>query len=291
MSDEADPVNPYTPPAPETGERRGRRARGRRKVRGSLREALERLDEHLADPGEVERDRAAAGRRFRPLTVVCGVLFVLMMGVCALGFAEGNTRGGLLPLGVGLGIVTGILGAVSLIFDLSLVDRAGPSSPEATLKSFFRSMSLGRHGYAWAVLSPTAREQDVHAPELGAVVTGGGTFSVDDPSGLKGYIATFARPGQGQMRSMSVKRVTLGSIDGDVAEVSATLAFQSWPQWVNVVMVLSFVLFRPLVILWLILYFAVRKRHEVRVTRTLLRGRTGAWYLYQADLLEGSGEG
>ncbi len=147
---------------------------------------------------------------------------------------------------------------------------------------------MNRSGYAWATLCPTAREQRVMTPSLGPVVTGDGDFSLDDPAGMKAYLASFARPGQGQIRTMTVTRVTLRSIDGDVAEVDATLAFQSWPQWVSIVMAVSFVIFRPLALVGAVFYFALRKRHEASCTKTMLRGQNGAWYVYDGDLLEGA---
>ena len=282
MSTGADDLNPYAPPTADTAPAEPRRGRGRRKARG-LQEALDRLEEHLADRGEVENDRTAAGRRFRVLTMVLGALFLGSLALAGAGL--GDTRSPMLPIGIGLGAFMGIMAAILLVMDLSLVDRAAPSSPDATLKSYLKAIPMARYGYAWATLSPTARDQEVRAPELSPVITGGGDFSLRDVSGMKDYAGSFARPGQGQMRSMAVKRVTLGSVDGDVAEVSAVLAFQSWPQWVNAVIIASFVLFRPLVILGAIFYFATRKRREVSVTATMLRGSNGAWYLYDADLL------
>src|SRR5262249_30289591 len=147
-----------------------------------------------------------------------------------------QATGPMLPIGIGLGIITGILAGVSLAMDLSLVERGKPSSPEAALKSFFKAIAMGRNGHAWAALCPTAREQTVGAPSLGPVVVGSGDFSMDNESGMKAYAATFARPGQSQMRTMAVKRVTLRSVDDDVAEVDVVLAFQSWPQWVSIVL-------------------------------------------------------
>jgi hypothetical protein len=184
--------------------------------------------------------------------------------------------------------VTGLFGALLLSMDLSLVERGKPSSPDAALKSFLKSMPMNRFGYAWAALCPTAREQKVSSPALGPVVTGDGEFSLDDPTGMKAYAATFARAGQSQMRTMAVKRVKLRSIDGDVAKVDAVLAFQSWPQWVSIVMGVSFVIFRPLILVAAVFYFVLRKRHEASVTKTMLRGQNGAWYVYDADILEGA---
>jgi len=39
-------------------------------------------------------------------------------------------------------------------------------------------------------------------------------------------------------------------------------------------------------ILFLVLYLALRKRHEVTFRKTLLRGKNGLWYVYTGDLFE-----
>jgi hypothetical protein len=287
MSDDATDTNPYAPPRAEA-EPPGRRARSRHRARADLREALERLDEHVADAEAVAYDRKAAGPRIRPLTWITGVLLVASVALIAAGMGE--AVGAMLPVGVGLGIVSGTLLAVTLSMDLTLVQRGQPSSPEDALKSFFKAIPRGRHGYAWAALSPTAREQSVGAPVLDPVRTGSGTFSMSQESGLKAYTGTFARQGQGQARTMAVKRVTVRAVDGDVAEVDVVLAFQSWPQWVSIVLVVSFVLFRPAVLIGAVLYFVTRKRREVSVTKTMLRGQDGAWYVYDADVIEGAAD-
>ena len=167
------------------------------------------------------------------------------------------------------------------------MQRGRPSTPEAALKGFFKAIVAARFGYAWAALSPSAREQTVRAPALGDVVTGTGEYSLQDQAGMKAYATSFAKAGDGMMRTMAVKRISVGHVDGDVATLDAELAFQSWPRWVSGVMAVGFVLFRPAVLVGVILYFAMRKRHETRVTKTLLRGRNGAWYVYDAELLGG----
>ncbi|MFT3765017.1 MAG: hypothetical protein QM820_05815 [Minicystis sp.] len=112
---------------------------------------------------------------------------------------------------------------------------------------------------------------------------------MENQEAMKSYAGSFARAGGNQMRTMAVKRVTVVDVKEDVAVVEAELAFQSWPRWVSIIMAVSFVIFRLAVIIGLILYFVLRKRHETRVQKTLIRGRDGAWYVFDADLLEGAG--
>jgi len=285
MSDDSEEQNPYAPPRADTEQSKVRRRRARSHGRGDVAEALERLDEHLSDPAEVAVDRVAAGRRFRPLTLILGALLVPSLAMLIAGL--GDSHSVMVPIGVGLTVFTLAVGLISLFLDLALVERGKPSSPEAALKSFLKSLSMGRFGYAWSALCPTAREQTVNAPALGPVETGAGEFSLETEAGVKAYATTFARSGQGQMRSMAVKRMTVQSLEDDVAEVEAVLAFQSWPQWVNALIVVSFVIFRPLALVGAVFYFVTRKRHEASVTKTMLRGRNGAWYLLDADLREG----
>jgi len=289
MSDQTHDINPYAPPSPATeANPHGDRPRsGTKPVRRDLREALARLHQHLSEPDAVEHDRVTAGRRFRVFTVVCCAFVVVALALLAVGASD--TRQPTFWIGLVLGAVAGLLAALLVSMDLSLIERGKPSSPEAALKSFLKSIPMNRAGYAWAALCPTAREQRVSPPSLGPVVTGAGEFSLDDPAGWKAYTATFARPGQSQMRTMAVKRVTPRGIDGDVAEVDVVLAFQSWPQWVSIVMGVSFAIFRLLILIGVVFYFVLRKRHEVTVTKTMLRGQNGAWYVFDGDLLEGAG--
>ncbi len=105
------------------------------------------------------------------------------------------------------------------------------------------------------------------------------------------------------MRGMQLKDPTVISEDGDVAVVQATMHFQSWPQWANILLGMGGVFaarvgqkeMAPLALIGiaaavagLIGLLALRKKHQVIVKRTLLRGRNGAWYLLDADVLEGA---
>lgn len=279
---EPNDLNPYAPPKAST-EGPSRRSGGRRK-RGDIEDALARLDEHLSDPERVRADREAAGPRVRVVTIVFAALTVL--GIVFIVAGAPSSRSPLLPIGIIVSAVFGILAIALLVLDLSLVPYGQGSTPEAALKSVFKSMSSGRFGYAWSRLSPSAREQRVRTPVLGEIAVDPGDFSMAHQDDVKGYVNSFARPGGGQMRTMAVKRMSVVDVQDDVAVIEAELAFQSWPRWVSVAMGVGFILFRPLIIVGVILYFVMRKRHEVRVTKTLLKGRDGAWYLYDADLVE-----
>lgn len=280
---EPDDYNPYAPPK-EGGEAPARKKK-RRRGEGDLAEAIARLNEHLADPDEVRHDAAVAGPRFRTVTyVITGLAAVAVVGTIAA--VSASNVGPLMVLAVAAALIFGILAVALWVVDASLVPLDRPAAPEATLRSYFKAMSIGRFGYAWARLCPTAREQTVEAPQLGEVATVLGAFSLADEPGMKAYVNSFARPSGDQMRTMAVKKVAIVNIEDEVATIEVELAFQSWPRWVSFAMVFGFILFRPLIIIGLILYFVMRKRCEQRVVKTLIRGSNGGWYVYAPDVLE-----
>ena len=298
-------LNPYAPPS--TDEAAPKRARRTKKWRGrdDVTEALAALDAHLARPESVAEDLRAAGGRLRPITI--GFLAVSAAFVTAFVIVPDEGGSHLTVILLALGGVLGLVGLLAAWMDLSLVPRGAGSTPALSLRSYLRSLPLGRFGYAWACLAPTARAQTVHAPDLGLVVPGMGEHSMRTPEGLKRYAATFCRPQGGYMRSLQVKRIAVQQEDGDVAIVSADLVFQSWPRWANIVMGVGVatglrvgqtsasaaaapiqIVGIAAAIAGLVGLLVLRKKHEVTVYRTLLRGRNGAWYVFDPDLLEGS---
>lgn len=285
MSQPSD-LNPYAPPKADT-DGFSSRSRDRRHARADLNEALARLDEHLSDPEKVRQDLAAAGPRVRPVTIVMGIIGAAGIGGLVLSIA--GPPGPLFVVSLIATIFFGVLGAVLLVLDLSLVPHGQGSPPEAALKSYLKAMGMGRNGYAWAALCPTAREQTVSTPALGEIETAPTRVAMENQEAMKSYAGSFARAGGNQMRTMAVKRVTVVDVKEDVAVVEAELSFQSWPRWVSIIIAVSFVIFRLAAVIGLVLYFVLRKRHETRVQKTLIRGRDGAWYVFDADLLEGAG--
>ena len=89
------------------------------------------------------------------------------------------------------------------------------------------------------------------------------------------------------MRTMQIKRTTLVREDGDVAIVEVHAVFQSWPQWAQILCVIAFVVIRLLgLVLFLILFYSLRKTHDAVFCKTLIRGNNGVWYVYSGNLLE-----
>lgn len=281
--------NPYAPPEAEVGAG-ARTAKKKTKAKsGAIVTAIERLNEHLADPNAVAFDRKQAGGKLRTVTVVFVAITVVVIGI--LGYVTTTMNGSgaeaaMMATGL-VAFIFGLLAIILLVVDLRMVPRDQPASPEATLKHFFKAIALGRLGYAWAALCPTAREQTVETPALGQIPVGAGSFTLRSTEDFKRYTQTFARPGSGQMRTMQVKQATLLSENGDVADVELTVQFQAWPQWAQVLGVLGFVFVRLLgVVIFLVLFFALRKTHNVMVRKTLIRGSNGVWYVYSGDILE-----
>jgi len=281
----SDPVfDPYAPPKADL-DGPSKRPRGKKRRR-DLRTALRRLNEHVADPSALAADARAAGGRIRVATVIIGVLFVASLGLLL--FAIGDTKGdALLVLAVMASVILGLLAVVMLVLDLSLVARDRPGEPEKTLRTYLKALPI-RPAYAWAMLCPTAREQAVQAPELDELPTGAGTFSMSSPDGVKQYAGTFARQGGGQMHQLALKSVIVRESDDEVAVLQVHAEFTAWPAWVSFVGVAGFILFRPLVLIGIILYFVMRKRTQRTFDKTMLRAQNGVWYVFDADLLEGS---
>ena len=285
-----DEFDAYAPPQAAFVSTAPRKKRTRSRAAGAaIDDAIIQLNEHLADPQAVALDRQEAGGRVRRPTIVFIVLTMMAaMGTTALITANDSRRW--MPEEIVLATLAALFGLISAILvfaDLRFLPRDKPGSPEETLKYFFRAIAMARLGYAWAALCPTARAQLVEPPYLGPVPVGQGSFTLRSKSDLKDYTQTFARPGNGQMRTMQIKRTTLVREDGDVAIVEVHAVFQSWPQWAQILCVIAFVVIRLLgLVLFLILFYSLRKTHDAVFCKTLIRGNNGVWYVYSGNLLE-----
>lgn len=251
--------------------------------------ALARLRQHVASPGNLAADARAAGGLLRPVTLVFAALFVAALVAAAVVATRIGEDGNQAPIFVAgaLALFFAILALALVMADVSVGKRGTPAPPDVALKRFVRALASGRNGFAWSALAPTAREQVVPAPKLGPVVTGDGQFKLDTPAGIKAYAMSFARQGQKQMRTMRVKSLSVRSVTGDVALVDATWLFQAWPQWITILFGVSAGVFRPGLIVAAILFFVMRKRIETPVTKVLLQGQPGVWYVMDGNVLEG----
>ncbi|MDI1451558.1 hypothetical protein [Polyangium sp. 6x1] len=283
-----DEINPYAPPEAEPGERATTtKKKKKRSASGAIAKALERLNQHIDDASAVAVDRKESGGRLRVVTMVFAGIAVVSLVLMVLATQTIPSRDPAFVLAIIFPIVFAILAVALVAVDLTIVSRGKPAGPDATLRSFLRAMAMGRQGYAWACLCPTARAQTVSPPRLGEIPIGPGAFSLATPASLKDWSSTFIRLGHGQVRTVQVKRASIAREDGDVAVVEVHAIFQAWPQWANIVSVIAFVLNRILgSILYLVLFLALRKRHEVTFRKTLLRGKDRLWYVYSGEFFE-----
>ncbi|HEY4184674.1 MAG TPA: hypothetical protein VGP07_06365 [Polyangia bacterium] len=292
MADKSFEVNPYAPPKADLQGAGGYLVAGGAAptppTAAQLGDALARLKQYVALPANLASDTRAAGGLLRPVTLAFLALTVVsLLGAAATTMVPaGGKHLSLVLCGVAGGLF-GLLGAALVAVDLSIGKRATPAPPEQALKRYLKAFGMGRSGYAWAALCPTAREQTVVAPKLGDLPTGEGRFQMSSPAGVKAYARTFARPGQKQMRTLRAKKITVRSVDGDLALVDADLVFQTWPSWVTAMIGICAAVFRIGLIVAVILFFVKRKRLAVTVTKTLLQGEPGVWYLFDANMLEG----
>lgn len=285
-----DEFDAYAPPQADTGGKVPKKKRKSKKaLSGDIAEAIARLNEHIADTNAMERDRQEAGGRLRRPTI--GFIVFTIVTCLAAAVVFSNARSGRWePAEFGFAVFAGFLAFITIILvvvDLRFPPRHQPISPEATLKAFFQAIAMARFGYAWSTLCPTARDEPVEPPDLGPVPVGSGRFTLRTTQELKDYTATFARPGNGQMRTVQIKRVTLLSEEEDVAVVEVQAMFQAWPQWAQIVSIVAFVLIRALGgILFVILFLVLRKTHDVTFRKKLIRGSNGVWYVYSPQILE-----
>jgi len=282
--------DPYAPPEADgkVGASKSKK-KSKRAVPKNIADAIARLNEHLADPTAMALDRQEIGRRLRLATIGFIVAFIFVLITAIVVLSDHNSPQWE-PNEFAIAIFSGFIGFLVVILvtvDLQLPRREKVIAPDAALKSFFRAITLGRVGYAWAMLSPTAREQAVEPPILGDIPVGEGSFVLRNTSNLKNFLQTFMRPGNGQMRTMQVKKVVLLREDGDVAICEVVAQFQAWPQWAQIVSVVAFVINRAAgAVVFLALYFSLRKVHDAVFRKTLIRGSNGIWYLYSADWFE-----
>lgn len=297
-----DEVNPYAPPTADEGVATAPKKRKAKKgSKKDIEAALVALEAHIANPEAVRRDLKESGGRVRTITYVMLGLAVLSL-IIAIAVSGDVRKTGVIVGVSGVGIF-GLIGGIALALDLSVVSRSEQGNPVMTLKSYLRAIATARYGYSWATLCPTARERSVNAPQLGPVSTGIGAFTLDSPASMKAYAATFARPGNGNMRGMQFKTPVIVKDDGDVATVAVPFTFQSWPQWAQILMGVGgafgaqagsrqgaaiSMIGAAAAIVGLIGMFAMRKKFVVTVQKTMLRASNGVWYVYDADVTEGA---
>lgn len=241
------------------------------------------LAAHCRDPDARAADLALEGERFSRATKVSAAITAFAL-VGAAGSAAAGSAVAPIVAGIGAGVAVLLL-VIFGVADLKVGPRAAATTPEAALTRWFHAARAGKTGYALVALAPTARDQSVSAPPAGPKDTESDAVRLSEPDGMKRYLHTFARPGDGFVRWFQSKKIRVIRQEGDVAVVSADLVLTKWPQWANLTTVVLFVVIRLIgIIVGLALFYGLRKTGKLTVQKTLLRGEDGLWYLLDADL-------
>jgi hypothetical protein len=280
--------NPYAPPVTDAAPPEA--ASGHVDLEDpAIDEALRRLNEHVADPANLERDAQTAGPRINTTTLVLLILVLAFGGLAVVGLLfldRGSMLTALVPLAIVLVVLFLIIFVVSLVNVLSVIPRQKATEPLAALRGVWRAIKLGSPGYLIASLCPTAREQALPPPELERYPTGkGGSFSMDDKRQVRDYLRRWAASGAGQVRWLTVPKMKVIELGDNVAVVRSEIKLQAWPQWANIVSIVLFLLIRLVgLVVALVLFYALRKKHVMTVDKVMLRGDNGLWYLYSGSL-------
>ena len=250
-------------------------------------DARRRLSEHCAQPHTLEVDRQLEGSQFSTATLVSGAITLVLSAAVAYGaFAAGETEAAIIMATAGtIGLVTLIFFIANLVVDFTVGRRVAATDPKRAMRRWFAAARAGKTGYALTALAPTARDRPVSAPQYGENEEVGPTFSVATREGMRDYVRSFARQGGGFVRWLQVRNVTVLREEGDIAVVGAEVTMTKWPQWAQILTIITFVVIRLVgIILGLILYYQLRKKTKFGIEKTLMKGPDGLWYLLDADM-------
>jgi hypothetical protein len=276
--------NPYAPPvtnaapAPGPVEATHVTSVGKEEIAAARRA----LADHLANSMAVAQDRKLEGL---PIGIPAIIIWVIVLGFVGGGIAVASTaREALIIFGI-FAFVFGLIALVLTINDLSVGRRSGATTPDKALRRWFRAARAGRAGYLISSLVPPARQRQLEAPYFGnGEPPGPETFAANKSKRVKAYLKSWARTSNKLVRWMKIKSVEVVSQQDDVAVVQLRLNLIEWPQWANILSVVLFVLIRIVgIIVAIVLYYTLRKTHDLTLQKTLLRGENGLWYFLDAD--------
>lgn len=272
------PSQPYRPPSS-----------------AAIEAALAQLEQHLRNPDNLVQDRAgeepAVGRGW---LITLGVLGALTVAGAVLSQGSAADSDGFIMMILG-GIFFLVFGLVVLSLYLigrSIGDMSGASDPGFALWRHLKAMPGGRVGTVIASLAPGARSQSVRPPVLDPVVVGPGEFTWQPKSRGKDFLKTFARQGHGQVRFMKMKKADFSAMvspdNANVATAEVKVEFISWPRWAQVLTIVLLVVARIVgIIVGVILWFTKRQVRSLVLTKTMIRGSNGLWYVFSPDIVEG----
>jgi len=253
--------------------------------------AIKRLNKHLANPKMVAADRAAHRGRFRASTLGFTSLALILGSICYIWTEIDTDRSNRGPLVMAI-VFTVFVGAAALAATISdLISMpAKKKTPVEAMDEFLKAVRMTRFGYAWTVLAPTARQEEVVAPNLGVLPVEKTRKVLQSPKEFEQYIKTFWRSPMGNYLFRS--HLTLVEEKGDVAIVKIDAIFRREKLWliVGAAAVLGYFMLELGGLGALLAMYFGGKGHRIGFLKTLIRGSDGYWYMYSGDFFESINE-
>lgn len=260
---------------------------------GLLGEARLALAAHCADPSALAGDRQLAQPKPGGLAVTLAalsgttMLFALTIAGLAIAIISDQDRDLVISLGA-------FCGALALVLALAARNRhrrdqrlaeQDRSDPVATLRSYISALRFGSPGEVMSRLAPTARTVAIEGPTLGPHRSRR-AYRLDSQAAVRDWARTFARSSPSQPRWLVPGDVVLERMTDDLAIVRLRCELRWWPLWSALCIAL---LAMPLMVFALIpglvFYLALMQRQPVVMTKHLLRGSDGRWYLVLPGIL------
>ena len=221
------------------------------------------------------------------LGALTGTTLLISVGIAGLATVISKDRLLLFALAglcAGLTLLFGLLSWSRRRRDRRLAEH-DRDDPRATVHAYLQGLRSGAPGEALVRLCPDARKTAVEAPPVGPHRSRR-VYRLDEPLAMVGWCKTFARSDPTQPRWLFVREATLERRSDDLAVVRLRFELRWWAWWgaLAVAVMALFLLFFA-VIPALILYLALMQRQPVAVSKHLIRGSDGRWYLLRPEIL------
>ena len=248
------------------------------------------LAQHCANNDALAADRQLAHPRPRGLAITLGSLagLALLMTPGMIGLALFSRDRQILLVMASLSAAAAVLLILASTYTLRRDRRlaeADRGDPRATLETYVTSLRSGAPGEALSRLCPDTRQSTVEAPPIGPH-RGRKAYRLDNLQAMSDWCKTFARSDASQPRWMFIRDLSFERLDGDLAIVRLRCELRWWPLWgalAIAIMALPMLFFA--LIPGLLLYLALMQRQPVVVSKHLLLGADGRWYVVAAEIL------
>lgn len=247
-----------------------------------LKDALAKLDAHIADPIAQSEDRKMFGRATSGKTITAGIItgFVMALTLLAGTTSRNASIGGILGMALFMGFIPAICLLVSYLNDSKASHIQNAKTPEEALKNFFTAVRTGRTAKAFVALTPSARTSGpaktiefTHK----SIPSHKEKFSIFDLPSFKAYWKSiFTGP---SMNSRSVKIGAHKRLESsaDTAVVQTEFAITSYPS----LAILGIFACGPIPTMILILI--LQKKEKQSIKKFLIK-RSGKWYIAESQL-------